>query len=58
MENEFRLPLGYRVWCHICGKAPFNKVSHVDGKDIPGVGFKTMQEASEHEKILHRVWKG
>ncbi len=64
-EPQFKLPKGYAVWCHICGKEPFNKMMAVEVEDhpgrfttIPGLGFKTMEEAQQHEVEIHRVWKG
>lgn len=56
--SEFQLPKGYRAWCHICADPPFNKKTNVEGQDIPGVGFPTMEELNQHTKELHRVWKG
>lgn len=55
---QFSLPVGYVCWCHICANEPFNKTTVVDGVSIPGVGFKTLEEAQQHAKDLHRVWKG
>ena len=64
-SNQFELPKGYVVWCHICGKAPFDKMTAVEiegqpGKytTIAGLGFKTLLEAHDHEVKVHRVWKG
>lgn len=57
-ETQFVLPKGYVAWCHICAKEPFNRLTVVDGEAIPGVGFKTLAEGREHDRDLHRVWKG
>jgi hypothetical protein len=66
-DMQFRLPPGYSSWCHICSGEPFNKTTEVEFANVlgepvkykvPGVGFKTMKEAKEHELQFHRVWKG
>jgi hypothetical protein len=44
--SQFTLPKGYVEWCHICGHPPANKVT----EGIPGVGFKTYDEARKHDK--------
>lgn len=60
--NEFKLPPGYTCWCHNCGHSPFNKFTDVeiDGKkvQIPGIGFKTLNELSDHTRDVHRQYKG
>lgn len=58
MNSQFQLPSGYTCWCHICGEEPFNKVTDVNGVKIKGLGFKTLKELQEHERDIHRVWKG
>ena len=29
-EEQFKLPIGYMVWCHECGRPPFNKTTEVE----------------------------
>jgi len=58
MNEQFILPAGYVAWCHVCGDEPFKRLTVVDGTAIPGVGFKTIEDAQVHNKDLHRVWKG
>lgn len=48
-EEEFHIPAGYRVWCHKCGRPPYNIVT--DG--IPGKGFHSIEESQQHEKEVH-----
>jgi hypothetical protein len=57
-RENFKLPEGYRTWCWICADPPFNKVTNVDGKNIPGQGFRSIEEHAKHTKDMHRVWKG
>jgi hypothetical protein len=28
--EQFKLPIGYVVWCHECGRPPINKVTEVE----------------------------
>lgn len=48
-KEEFKIPEGYSVWCHKCGRPPYNIVTN----GIPGVGFKSIAENQKHEKEFH-----
>ena len=49
-ETAFKLPEGYRVWCHKCGRPPYNIVTN----GLPGVGFRTLEESQKHDKEVHK----
>jgi hypothetical protein len=34
-ETQFKIPAGYKCWCHLCGEPPFNKVTEVRVEDGP-----------------------
>jgi hypothetical protein len=59
--SQWRLPKGYVVWCHICARPPINAVTEIEGIKYPGVGFKTIEEASKHDKeylVKHQSTNG
>jgi hypothetical protein len=43
MTDQFKLPSGYKAWCHLCGESPFNKVTEVP---VP-TGIAEEQELAE-----------
>ena len=43
---QFQIPAPYRAWCHLC-----QGEETVAG--IPGAGFMTLDELTEHDKKAH-----
>ena len=63
---EFKLPPGYRAWCHVCADPPYNKKTKIKNNEqielfvdlqIPGLGFKTLEELQEHRNKIHDIRK-
>ncbi len=57
-DREWQLPKGFRAWCHVCGYEPSNKVTIIpddNGKkhEIPGLGFKTLEDLIKHKNYFH-----